>query len=399
MHRATIGLLTTSYPRYEGDVAGLFVRGFARALAARGHRVEVLAPEPAEGAAPPADAGIAVEWVPYLRPRWLERTFYGAGVPDNVRLDPRAWPGLATYPWALQRAAEARVSRWDAIVSHWALPCALVAGRLRDERPHLAVLHSADVFALGRLPLRHRWTLELVRGATQLLVSSAALRRQLLGWLPAQAAAEAAGRCHVSAMGIELPPAAPRRAARASTGARGVVALALGRLVPIKGLDVAIEALARVAEPSVELWIAGEGPERGALEKLARQRRARVRFFGSVAGERKAELLAAADVLVAPSRDASSGRTEGAPTALLEGAAAGLPIVASAVGGVEEIFTDARNALVVPPEDPAALASALARLATDPELRRRLGRAARTVGKRYAWPELAPRIEALLLAP
>ncbi|MCZ7679549.1 MAG: glycosyltransferase family 4 protein [Sandaracinaceae bacterium] len=76
-----IGLLTTSYPRHEDDLAGIFVRGFARALASQGHAVEVLAPEPLEDRPPLEDEGVSVRFVPYARPRGLARTFYGAGVP------------------------------------------------------------------------------------------------------------------------------------------------------------------------------------------------------------------------------------------------------------------------------------------------------------------------------
>ena len=90
-----IALLTTSFPRFDGDVPGLFVLGFARALAERNHRVEVFAPEPSEELAPPAWPGVEVRWLPYMRPRRLARTFYGAGVPDNLSRDPAAWLGLA----------------------------------------------------------------------------------------------------------------------------------------------------------------------------------------------------------------------------------------------------------------------------------------------------------------
>src|SRR5687767_972145 len=125
-------MLTTSFPRGDGDVAGAFVLGFAQALAARGHAIEVLAPEPAErGAREPAWEGVEVKWVPYVRPRAWARTFYGAGAPENVARDPRAWIGVATWPVALARAAREAVGGWDAIVSHWALPGAIVAGALR----------------------------------------------------------------------------------------------------------------------------------------------------------------------------------------------------------------------------------------------------------------------------
>lgn len=392
---ARVGLLTTSYPRSEGDVAGLFVRGFARALAARGHDIEVLAPEPREVRPPPTDDGVTVRWVPYARPRSLARTFYGAGVPDNVR-DPRAWAGLVTYPAALHYAARRAVPRWDALVSHWALPCALVAGAVRGPRPHLAVLHSADVHLMRRLPLRSRWVRAVAKSATQLLFSSAALRNDMLDWLPPIARADLAGRSHVSAMGIDALDATPRREARQAMGAKGFIVLSLGRLVPIKGIDVAIDAVASMS--GVELWIAGEGPRRRELEAQAARLGVSARFFGQVTGATKATLLAAADAFVAPSLAEPSGRTEGMPTALLEAAAAGLPIAASTVGGIPEVLTHDRTALLVEPADPVALREALSALRLDRALRRRLGRAARTIGRRYLWAELAPRIEELLLA-
>src|SRR3954454_12000613 len=99
-----IGLLTTSFPRFVGDVPGHFVLGFARALSELGHTIEVLAPEPRERAfmAPLSLPGVSVHWVRYA-PRPLERTFYGAGVLDNLRSDPLAALGLMPFTAALAR--------------------------------------------------------------------------------------------------------------------------------------------------------------------------------------------------------------------------------------------------------------------------------------------------------
>src|SRR6266571_366989 len=123
-----IGLLTTSFPRTPHDSAGGFVLGFARALIERGTNVEVLAPEPREGIANIHEPGLEVRHVRYLWPRSFQHTFYGAGVPDNLRRNPLAWLGLVPFTLALARQARAATEHWDAIVSHWALPCALVAG-------------------------------------------------------------------------------------------------------------------------------------------------------------------------------------------------------------------------------------------------------------------------------
>jgi len=389
-----VGLLTTSFPQRRGDPCGVFVHGFAKALASRGHEVEVLAPEPATGVVP-TFTDVSVEWVPYLRPRHLQRTFYGAGVPDNLRRQPGAWLGLAPFTVQLTRTAKRRAPRWDALVSHWALPSALAAAAARGPRPHLAVFHSADLFLLERLPLRQQLAQKIAAGTSSLLFVSPDHRARFLKLLPALARSEAAGRAHVCPMGVDPPGPGTegRRALRKRLGFDRFTILSLGRLVPIKGLDQAIRA---VAGQDAELVLAGEGPEQGALASLGRKTGARVRFVGLVSGDEKTDYLAAADAFVLPSRPEPNGRDEGVPTALLEALAAGLPVVASRTGGIPSIIEDEDNGLLVAPGDATALAEALRRLAADRNLRRRLARRGAKVGALYTWPELAPNLEALL---
>jgi glycosyltransferase involved in cell wall biosynthesis len=164
-----------------------------------------------------------------------------------------------------------------------------------------------------------------------------------------------------------------RRALEAGEGT--VVVLALASLVHRKGLDVLLEALARMqatggsAVKDTIAWIAGEGPERAALESLSERLglSARVRFLGR--RDDAADLLAACDLLVLPSR------REGLGVSALEALAARRPVVASRVGGLAEAVVDGRTGLLVEPEDPSALAQALGRLSGDPALRRSLGEA------------------------
>jgi glycosyltransferase involved in cell wall biosynthesis len=144
--------------------------------------------------------------------------------------------------------------------------------------------------------------------------------------------------------------------------------LAVAALVPRKGVDVLLAALARLAGEGLrpELWIAGQGPARAGLERQARELglSERVRFLGE--RDDVADLLAACDVFILPSR------REGLGVAALEAMAAGRPVVATRVGGLAEAVVHERTGLLVPPEDPAGLAQALARVLRDPALRARL---------------------------
>ncbi len=165
----------------------------------------------------------------------------------------------------------------------------------------------------------------------------------------------------------------PREEIRRDLGAheRTVLLLTLVRLVPRKGIDVLLSAFARLGSESPMLAIAGDGPERARLEERARALgiAGRARFLGERAD--KAELLAACDVFVLPSR------AEGLGVAALEAMAAARPVVATRVGGLADLVLDGTTGMLVPPDDCAALATAIERMCSDAGLRERMGRAGR----------------------
>lgn len=150
-----------------------------------------------------------------------------------------------------------------------------------------------------------------------------------------------------------------------------------GRLRPVKGADLLLDALAQL--PGAHLLIAGDGPQ--AAEVQARAERddlaGRVHMLGQVADLRPA--LRACDVYAQPSRREAFG------LAAAEAAAAGLPVVATAVGGLRDIVQDGRSGRLVPPERPDALSAALAHLLSDRELARRMG----VFGRAYVEEHLA----------
>ncbi|HEX6662108.1 MAG TPA: glycosyltransferase family 4 protein, partial [Gaiellaceae bacterium] len=138
------------------------------------------------------------------------------------------------------------------------------------------------------------------------------------------------------------------------------ILLAVCRLEPQKGIDVALQALPDVVgrHPRAELVVLGEGPQRADLEELARSLGVPAHFPGRVPDV--SAWLRRADVLVHPVR------WEGFGLALLEAMLASLPVVASRVSAIPEIVVDGETGLLVPPDDPAALADAITRILADP---------------------------------
>jgi glycosyltransferase involved in cell wall biosynthesis len=164
-------------------------------------------------------------------------------------------------------------------------------------------------------------------------------------------------------------PASPELRAELSGGNPGPLVLTIARLDPDKGHRHLLRAAALL--PDVRFVLAGEGPERGALETLTRELGVedRVRFLG----HRRdiPQLLGACDVMALPSS------FEGLPVSVLEAMASGTAVVASNIGGVDELITDDVTGVLVEPGDAPALAAGIRRLVDDPADAARLAEAAR----------------------
>ena len=164
----------------------------------------------------------------------------------------------------------------------------------------------------------------------------------------------------------------------------------VGTLRASQGIPKLIEAFALVAEqsPRAQLLIVGDGPDRESFDReiAARKLVSRVRFTGSVAPESLPGLLASMDVAVAPYP--ALAQFYGSPLKLYEYMAAGLPIVASRLGQIEELIEDGETGLLVPPGDTAKLADTLNRLESDADLRARLGGSAQNAVQDHTWANL-----------
>lgn len=170
--------------------------------------------------------------------------------------------------------------------------------------------------------------------------------------------------------------------------------IAQARLEPRNHVGTIIEALRLLAQrrgplPPLRLLVLGEGPQRDALGHKSAG--LAVHFAGAVLAER-ADYVATSDIYCFTAAIASH------PMALLEGMAAGRPVLAHDIDGVRQLVTDGVEGFVLPLADPSAYAAALHRLAADPALRARMGEAARRRVTEFGWPRVTDRIEALYLA-
>ena len=236
---------------------------------------------------------------------------------------------------------------------------AVAAGR----KPLVSTKHNDDPFRAGPFRFLERALTRRARGVITITEALARFQVETVG-LPRE-------KLTVVHYGLDAPPPAWADNPPLALPPSARVLLGLGRLVPQKGYAVALRAFASVREghPEAVLVIAGEGPERAELERLRRELGLgeSVHFPGR-AGD-VAAWLERAEVLVHPAR------WEGFGLVLLEAMLASLPVVATRVSAIPEIVADGETGLLVPADDPVALAGALGQVLDDPALARRFAEA------------------------
>jgi glycosyltransferase involved in cell wall biosynthesis len=240
---------------------------------------------------------------------------------------------------------------------------------------------SETVTMLGRLSLDRRF----FQSTKAVFAGSGEARRVLINEYGLDA-----GRVHVVHLGVDgerfRPPERPRPAEPAREREEGIRLLYVGPLITRKGLRFLVEAMPLIAGESIPSTaeLVGRGPEEAALRDLAARHGVsdHVRFHGFVEERDLVRLYQEADIFVFPSLQ------EGFGLVMVEAMACGLPVIATEVPPMPEVVGEA--AVMIPPEDPAALARAVACLARDAGRREDLGRAGRArVEKKYLWGRVA----------
>lgn len=379
--RRRVLFVTSSFPRWEGDSTTPFVLHLAQDLSDIGWRVSVLAPHAPGAATRGVLGGIPVSRFRYLWPERLETVCYDGGALQKLqrnRSNLLKLPLLVAAEWlAVARRLVAR--RFDLVHSHWMLPQGLVTGLLARPLgvPHVLTVHGGDAFALrGRL-LRSAKSVALGL-ADAVTVNSSATETAVAAIRPGL------GPVRRIPMGATVPAGTDGELAgqlrERYRRDPGPLLVFVGRMVPEKGLDDLLRAVGLLVKeaPAVTCLALGDGPQRAALESLARQLgiAERVHFTGWVQPGELGAYLKAADIFVGPSKTGVDGWREAQGLTFIEAMLAEIPVVATASGGIVDAVRDGETGILVPEAAPAAVAEAVKRIWSDPELRMRLSSAA-----------------------
>jgi len=352
-------VLSSTFPQYPDDPRGRFILRHWEARAAAGDAVRFLVPDTAwaHGALAGPCEVVRFRYAPHA----LSSLTGHVGILENIR--DRPWRALLLPPFfaALRGALHDELHRYqpDLVAAHMFAPCGLIAAPQARAAGLPCELHGhgSDIDLILALPgpLRQR-ALRSLLAADRLHFPS---RDKLARFTAALGLAAPPSHCRVDTMVATVPddpaPMTPPSDARE--------VLFVGRLIKQKGVADLIAAAALMPQPP-RLDIAGDGPERPRLQAMAAAHKLDARFHGFVAGRERDALYRRAAVLCVPSREL--GRfSEGAPLVIAEARRFGLPVVATAVGGIPELMQDLYpGAPLVRPGAPEALARALTQVLT-----------------------------------
>jgi glycosyltransferase involved in cell wall biosynthesis len=382
--------LTQTYPRFEGDTAGPFIRDLARGLVRLGDRVTVLAPHAAGVPARWEDRGVETVTFRYAPERY-EVLGYGRSLEADERVKGGAAIAAPLYALGLLRAVR-RARRFDLVHAHWIVPNGVIAA-LAGRFPLAIGLHGSDVFLAEKPGVRRAaaWALRrsrLLTGCSPELVN----RVRALGF------PEERSRVIPYGVDVETFSPGPGRIWRERLGipVDAPLVLSVGRMATKKGFHVLMEALPEILLASeasgAHVVLAGEGDLLPDLQRHASRFDGRLHLPGPVLRDTLPDLYRAADLFVLPAVHDSKGNVDGLPNVILEAMASGLPVVASGISGIPLAVEEGRTGLLVPERDPAALAGALRKLLADRELARGMGeRGRRKAEAELTWDAVASR--------
>jgi glycosyltransferase involved in cell wall biosynthesis len=398
-------ILTSSFPRYEGDPVSPFLYELCKHLVKIGHEIHVVAPHYLGAPKFEKMKDINVHRFVYFRPKKLQILAYGNRMPSNIAESKLAKLLIPFYIASLLKKTFTVIKRFriDVVVAFWAIPQGIV-GVISKKITRKPLLTRIFPVELALAKSKYKFCQPLLRAVIAesdvVIPNSDYTSRRLLGLdcspkkvkvIPPGVDFKKFGQNIVSP---ELPQ-------RYGIKKGDKVVLSVGRLVERKGFRYLIRAMRHLqsSSPSVKLLIVGSGPMETHLKSLTTKMKLedRVTFAGEVTEKELLTCYSRADIFVLPSIVDSKGDTEGLGVVLLEAMATGKPVVATNVGGVPEAVAHKETGLLIQQRNSIALKRAIQTILSNPTLSNALGTNGRKwVRRNFDWPIIAKKFHRLI---
>ncbi len=377
-----VTLVTTSFPVGARSVSGIFVAHLADRLSEL-VELSVVTPADTTSAGRFRRRAVTVVACRYAPERWQYLAHAPGGIPVALRNNRWLYLWLPGMLLSLFTSSAREALSSSVIHANWAI-CGCLAGVLGRMlgKPVVTTLRGEDVTRAGRSTM-DRLLLRTCLGLSNRVVS---VSQNMRNWL-AEHFNQYSDKLALIENGVDEAFLVVGAQRNHGNPPRAIHLITVGSLIPRKGVDQILRALARLGGAQSTLNVVGTGPEEQSLREMATSLglAGRVTFTGRVEPGEVPALLAEADVFVLASH------SEGRPNVVLEAMAAGLPVIASDIPGVSEIVEHGHTGLLFDDGDMVQLARCIETLSVDQALQRRLGEEGRNriVSKGLTWPNCA----------
>lgn len=391
---AEILALSTSYPRFEGDVVAPFIENISKEIVKSGNRIDMLLPfHPMFKRTD--EKGLAFHFYRYASLKTFIIWGYASSMKADVQLK---WKALLLAPKVYFSALSAgkrlsAVKKYDLIHAHWLLPNGFIAMKLAKKAgiPFAVSLHGSDITVAER-PIFKVIARAILRRASWVSACSEDLRIRAinLGCDPDKIVTIPYGVDTILFNPDASRMSKLRRMLKDNLKSGDKIVLAVGRLVEKKGFIHLVEAMEQLLKKRRDVLciIAGDGD----LKKQLRQTiydlgiAKNVIMAGNVQRDELPLYFSGCDILAVPSVRDKKGNVDGLPNVLMEGLSSGRAVIASNIAGIPNVIEDGVNGLLAEPGNAKQIADAIVKLVDDGPMRRKLGaEARRQCLNRYTW--------------
>jgi len=382
-----IVLVTSSYPRWENDHAGQFIENLASELR-NDFPVRVIAPDYPGSSKQKRNPDVSR--FTYFVPKPAQTLAYGYGIYENLRSNPLRCVQIPSFLFKMKSCIRRHINQNSILIANWLFPAGWIGSKISAgfNIPMIAIAHGSDIHLLRKLPFGRNIACKIISSAKKTIVVANYQKSILEGWLNKHNANIRTVPIDVIPMGYPLLKSNDEFDSESKSDKKFRI-LFMSRLIRLKGCHILLEALKGMKNMTVD--IAGDGPERKSLQNYATQNKIDIVFHGWVDSSMKARLFKQSDLYVCPSIVTPSGRTDGMPVTVLEAMSSGIPVIASHVGGLIDMITNKENGILVKPEDPEELSTAILELVQNNRYRFQLSENARKTAQSYSQAAIGKR--------
>lgn len=391
-------ILTTSYPRFEGDYAGNFIHNLAKELVKNKIKVSVVAPHDINTKNYEILDGVEVYRFQYWFTKKNQKVAYGGGMLYNLR---ESFFAKIQFPFFIifLFLSCLRITKKNDFIHAQFLLTGLIGLFVKKitGKKLILTIHAGDLFGLEKIPFKRNIAKLIAFRTDKINCVSKYIKDRFLNLLSSDVFLKIHDQIIVMPMGVSLERFTNiinPQSIRIEKISNKTILLFVGRISDKKGLSTLIDSISILQNlnDDVQLSIVGDGPLRKQLEKRVDELKLNkyIRFMGMISDRELTDLYISSDIVIVPSIITEYGDTEGLPVVILEAMAAGKPIIASNVSGIPDVIKDGINGFLVEQKNQEQLAEKICYLIEHTDERIQMGiNGRKLVEEKFTWEKIA----------